>query len=87
MRLDVSLQRRDYQGDYQTHQPTDLPGRGLARPHRCPPKIWKLSPMDIKSYNLWDEYTRIRDEMFAKTGTLGPRGMWPTPRIKPGPSQ
>ncbi len=20
-------------------------------------KIWKLSPMDIKSFNLWDEYT------------------------------
>ena len=23
-------------------------------------KIWKLSPMDIKSFNLWDEYTRAR---------------------------
>lgn len=32
-----------------------------------PRKIWKLSPMDIKSYDLWDEYTRARDEMFAKT--------------------
>jgi len=34
-----------------------------------PRKIWKLSPMDLKSYNLWDEYTRARDEMFAKTDT------------------
>jgi len=32
-----------------------------------PRKIWKLSPMDLKSYNRWDDYTRARDEMFAKT--------------------
>jgi polyphosphate kinase len=30
-------------------------------------KIWKLSPMDIKSYNRWFEYSRARDEMFAAT--------------------
>ncbi|PTQ74210.1 polyphosphate kinase 2 [Pseudomonas sp. GV071] len=28
-------------------------------------KLWKLSPMDIKSYGRWDDYTRARDEMFA----------------------
>lgn len=32
-----------------------------------PRKIWKLSPMDIKSYDRWDDYTKARDEMFAKT--------------------
>src|SRR5271157_859224 len=32
-------------------------------------KIWKLSPMDIKSYNRWDDYTKARDEMFATTDT------------------
>ena len=32
-------------------------------------KIWKLSPMDIKSYNRWDDYTRARDEMFEATDT------------------
>jgi polyphosphate kinase 2 len=32
-------------------------------------KIWKLSPMDIKSYHRWDEYTRARDEMFKATDT------------------
>lgn len=32
-------------------------------------KIWKLSPMDIKSFNLWDEYTVARDAMFAATDT------------------
>lgn len=28
-------------------------------------KIWKLSPMDLKSYSRWDDYTRARDEMIA----------------------
>jgi polyphosphate kinase 2 len=32
-------------------------------------KIWKLSPMDVKSYDRWDDYTRARDEMFAATDT------------------
>jgi polyphosphate kinase 2 len=32
-------------------------------------KIWKLSPMDLKSYSRWDEYTKARDEMFAATDT------------------
>ena len=32
-------------------------------------KIWKLSPMDLKSYGRWDDYTRARDEMFAATDT------------------
>jgi len=34
-----------------------------------PRKVWKLSPMDIKSYDRWDDYTRARDEMFAATDT------------------
>jgi polyphosphate kinase 2 len=32
-------------------------------------KIWKLSPMDLKSYSRWDDYTRARDAMFAATDT------------------
>ncbi|MDV5192992.1 polyphosphate kinase 2 [Enterobacter asburiae] len=32
-------------------------------------KIWKLSPMDIKSFNLWGEYTLARDAMFEATDT------------------
>jgi len=32
-------------------------------------KIWKLSPMDIKSYNRWYDYSRARDAMFAATDT------------------
>ena len=27
-------------------------------------KTWKLSPMDVKSYTRWDDYTLARDEMF-----------------------
>jgi polyphosphate kinase 2 len=34
-----------------------------------PRKTWKLSPMDLKSYDRWDEYTRARDEMFTTTDT------------------
>ena len=32
-------------------------------------KIWKLSPMDLKSYSRWDDYTRARDDMFAASDT------------------
>ena len=32
-------------------------------------KIWKLSPMDIKSYTRWDDYTKARDEMFKASDT------------------
>jgi polyphosphate kinase 2 len=32
-------------------------------------KVWKLSPMDIKSYDRWDDYTRVRDEMFKASDT------------------
>ncbi len=30
-------------------------------------KTWKLSPMDLKSYGRWFDYSRARDEMFAAT--------------------
>jgi len=32
-------------------------------------KLWKLSPMDLKSYTRWDDYTRARDDMFGATDT------------------
>ena len=34
-----------------------------------PRKIWKLSPMDLKSYSRWYDYARARDDMFAATST------------------
>ena len=32
-------------------------------------KTWKLSPMDLKSYSRWFDYSRARDDMFARTDT------------------
>jgi polyphosphate kinase 2 len=32
-------------------------------------KVWKLSPMDLRSYSRWYDYSRARDEMFAATDT------------------
>ncbi|VVP69710.1 Polyphosphate:ADP phosphotransferase 3 [Pseudomonas fluorescens] len=32
-------------------------------------KIWKLSPMDLKSYGRWYDYSRARDAMFKATDT------------------
>jgi polyphosphate kinase len=34
-----------------------------------PLKQWKLSPMDIKARDLWVEYSRAKDQMFAATDT------------------
>ncbi len=32
-------------------------------------KIWKLSPMDLRSYRHWYDYSRARDDMFKATDT------------------
>ncbi|WP_246022954.1 polyphosphate kinase 2 [Cognatilysobacter terrigena] len=32
-------------------------------------KIWKLSPMDLKSFSRWYDYSRARDAMFEATDT------------------
>src|SRR5688572_15331879 len=32
-------------------------------------KIWKLSPMDLKSYSRWYDYSRARDDMFVASDT------------------
>jgi polyphosphate kinase 2 len=32
-------------------------------------KLWKLSPMDLKSYSRWYDYSRARDDMFKTTDT------------------
>ena len=34
-----------------------------------PRKVWKLSDMDLQSYERWDDYSRARDEMFAASDT------------------
>ena len=37
-------------------------------------KVWKLSPMDLKSYSHWYDYSRARDDMFTATDT--PHAPW-----------
>jgi polyphosphate kinase 2 (PPK2 family) len=39
-----------------------------------PRKIWKLSPMDLKSRRRWYDYSRARDDMFSATDT--PHSPW-----------
>ena len=34
-----------------------------------PLKQWKMTPVDEKAQELWDDYTHYKDEMFAKTNT------------------
>jgi hypothetical protein len=48
--------------------------RAARGARRRRPKTWKLSPMDIKSYTRWDDYSKARDDMFAETDTRGRRG-------------
>ena len=43
--------------------------RRLEARIKDPRKIWKLSPMDLKSYNRWYDYSRARDDMFKATDT------------------
>jgi polyphosphate kinase len=43
-----------------------------------PVKRWKLSPMDIESRAKWVDYSRAKDEMFAKTDTSESR-WWVVP--------
>ena len=37
-------------------------------------KTWKLSPMDLRSYSRWYDYSRARDDMFAASDT--PHAPW-----------
>ncbi|MBI1375942.1 MAG: polyphosphate kinase 2 [Frankiales bacterium] len=34
-----------------------------------PRKTWKLSPLDLKSYSRWHDYTRSRDDMLTETSS------------------
>jgi polyphosphate kinase 2 (PPK2 family) len=45
-------------------------------------KIWKLSPMDIKSFNLWDEYTSRATPCLKRQIPHGRRGLWHVQKIK-----
>jgi len=43
--------------------------RRLQRRIDDPRKIWKLSDMDLRSYERWDDYSRARDAMLAATNS------------------
>jgi polyphosphate kinase 2 len=43
--------------------------RRFAQRVNDPLRQWKLSPMDIKSYSRWYEYSRARDDMLKATDT------------------
>jgi polyphosphate kinase len=47
----------------------DVQDERLRARDQDPRKIWKLTPMDIKSYTRWYDYSRARDAMFAATDT------------------
>jgi polyphosphate kinase 2 len=42
----------------------------LAARRKDPLKQWKISPIDEAALKHWDDYTRARDAMFARTHTL-----------------
>jgi polyphosphate kinase len=48
--------------------------RRFLRRQTDPVKQWKLSPVDLASLNKWDEYTRAKEIMFARTDR--PAGPW-----------
>ena len=46
-------------------------------------KVWKLTPMDLKSYSRWYDYSRARDAMFLATDTnFAPWRVAPSDRKK-----
>ena len=34
-----------------------------------PLKSWKITPVDLKAQDLWDQYTDYKERMFKKTNT------------------
>ena len=48
----------------------DVQDERLRARDEDPRKIWKLTPMDMRSYSHWYDYSRARDAMFAATDTL-----------------
>lgn len=39
----------------------------LHRRRHDPLKHWKISPIDLKAIELWEEYTRVKEQMFRAT--------------------
>ncbi len=47
----------------------DVQDERLRARDKDPRKIWKLTPMDLKSYSRWYDYSRARDAMFEASDT------------------
>jgi polyphosphate kinase len=47
----------------------DVQDERLRARDEDPRKIWKLTPMDMRSYSHWYDYSQARDAMFAATDT------------------
>ncbi|MEZ4820024.1 MAG: hypothetical protein R3A45_09065 [Bdellovibrionota bacterium] len=45
----------------------DEQAKRFASRRKNPLKQWKLSPVDQKAQDLWDEYTRCKEQMFTRT--------------------
>lgn len=41
--------------------------RRLHKRHHDPLKQWKISPIDLKAFELWEEYTKAKELMFKET--------------------
>ena len=50
-----------------------------------PRKVWKLSPMDLKSYSRWYDYSRARTRCSPLPTPRGPPGTSRTPTTKSAP--
>lgn len=48
----------------------DTQANRLKDREKDPLKNWKITPLDYKSYEAYDDYIVLRDKMFTKTGTL-----------------
>src|ERR1700733_11780863 len=46
----------------------DEQARRLAARRADPPKQWKISPVDEAAQKKWHDYSKARDDMFARTG-------------------
>lgn len=47
----------------------EVQGERLEKRRHDPLKHWKISPVDERAVELWDDYTRARDEMLRRTHT------------------
>ena len=60
--------------------------RRFQRRIQDPTRRWKLSPMDLKSREMWVEYSRAKDNMSSTPTPSSPPGGWWWPTTSAGPA-